>query len=96
VKVPHVGWNGLSTRRRSRLLEGIKDGTQVYFTHSYAAPITRVAAATTEHGARFASVVEHERIFGVQFHPEKSSDAGLSVLRSFVEISKFPHSQISR
>ena len=58
VKVPHVGWNSLSTRRRSRLLDGIKDGTQVYFTHSYAAPITRVAAATTEHGARFASVVE--------------------------------------
>jgi glutamine amidotransferase len=96
VKVPHVGWNGLSTRRRSRLLEGITDGTQVYFTHSYAAPITRAAAATTEHGARFASVVEHERIFGVQFHPEKSSDAGLRVLRSFVEISTSPHSQISK
>ena len=91
VKVPHVGWNSLSTRRRSRLLDGIKDGTQVYFTHSYAAPITRAAAATTEHGARFASVVEHERIFGVQFHPEKSSDAGLRVLRSFVEITKSPN-----
>lgn len=91
VKVPHVGWNALATRRRSRLLEGVADGTQVYFTHSYAAPITRVAAATTEHGARFASVVEHERIFGVQFHPEKSSDAGLRVLRSFVEITKTPN-----
>ncbi|HMC76532.1 MAG TPA: imidazole glycerol phosphate synthase subunit HisH [Vicinamibacterales bacterium] len=96
VKVPHVGWNSLSTRRRSLLLDGIKDGTQVYFTHSFAAPITRAAAATTEHGARFASVVEHERVFGVQFHPEKSSDAGLRVLRSFVEISKFPNPQISK
>lgn len=87
VKVPHVGWNALSTRRRSVVLHGIPDGTQVYFTHSYAAPITRAAAATTEHGVRFASVVEHERIFGVQFHPEKSSDAGLRVLRSFVEMA---------
>jgi len=96
VKVPHVGWNALSTRRRSVLLQGIRDATQVYFTHSYAAPITRAAVATTEHGARFASVVEHGLVFGVQFHPEKSGDAGLRVLRSFVEITKLPNSQISK
>jgi imidazole glycerol-phosphate synthase subunit HisH len=96
VKVPHVGWNGLSTRRRSQLLQGIPDGTQVYFTHSYAAPITRVASATTEHGARFASVVERDLVFGVQFHPEKSSEAGLRVLRSFVEITKSPNPHITK
>jgi imidazole glycerol-phosphate synthase subunit HisH len=96
VKVPHVGWNALSTRRRSLLLEGIPDATQVYFTHSYAAPITRAAVATTEHGVRFASAVESDRVFGVQFHPEKSSAAGLRVLRSFVDISKLPNSQIPR
>ena len=96
VKVPHVGWNALSTRRRSLLLHGIRDATQVYFTHSYAAPITRVAVATTEHGARFASAVERDLVFGVQFHPEKSSDAGLRVLRSFVEITKSPNPQIPR
>ncbi len=96
VKVPHVGWNALSTRRRSLLLQGISDATQVYFTHSYAAPITRVAAATTEHGARFASVVEKDLVFGVQFHPEKSGETGLRVLRSFVDICRFPHSQISK
>ena len=96
VKVPHVGWNALSTRRRSVLLQGIRDATQVYFTHSYAAPITRDAAATTEHGARFASVVEKDLVFGVQFHPEKSGEAGLRVLRSFVEISKSPDFQISK
>jgi glutamine amidotransferase len=95
VKVPHVGWNALSTRRRSVLLQGIPDATQVYFTHSYAAPITRDAAATTEHGARFASVVEKDLVFGVEFHPEKSAEPGLRVLRSFVEIAKFPNSQIS-
>jgi imidazole glycerol-phosphate synthase subunit HisH len=96
LKVPHVGWNALSTRRRSLLLHGIRDGTQVYFTHSFAAPITRVAVATTEHGARFASAVEADLVFGVQFHPEKSSEAGLRVLRSFVDISKAPHSQVSK
>jgi imidazole glycerol-phosphate synthase subunit HisH len=96
VKVPHVGWNALSKRRRSLLLQGIQDAAQVYFTHSYAAPITRAAVATTEHGARFASAVEGELVFGVQFHPEKSSEAGLRVLRSFVEITRFPNSQISK
>ena len=96
VKVPHVGWNALSTRRRSVLLQGIRDATQVYFTHSYAAPITRAAVATTEHGARFASVVESDLVFGVQFHPEKSGEAGLRVLRSFVEITKSPNHQITK
>jgi imidazole glycerol-phosphate synthase subunit HisH len=96
VKVPHVGWNALATRRRSTVLDGIKDGTQVYFTHSYAAPITREAVAATEHGIRFASAVEHGRVFGVQFHPEKSGDAGLHVLRSFVKITNSPDFQISK
>ena len=96
VKVPHVGWNALSIRRRSLLLQGIKDGTQVYFTHSYAAPITKAAVSTTEHGVRFASAVESGLVFGVQFHPEKSSEAGLQVLRAFVEISTFPNSHISK
>lgn len=96
VKVPHVGWNALSIRQRSRLLTGIADSTQVYFTHSYAPPITRAAVATTEHGARFASVVEQGNLYGAQFHPEKSGDAGLRLLRSFLQISTFPHFQISK
>jgi glutamine amidotransferase len=96
VKVPHVGWNALSIRRRSLLLDGIRDATQVYFTHSYAAPITRAAVATTEHGARFASAVERDRMFGVQFHPEKSSEAGLRVLRSFVSITGSPDQEITK
>lgn len=86
VKVPHVGWNSLATRRRSVLLAGIRDATQVYFTHSYAAPITKAAVSTTEHGTRFASAVEQGRIFGAQFHPEKSGDPGIQVLRNFVDL----------
>lgn len=88
LKVPHVGWNSLHAPRSSRLLAGVAEDTQVYFTHSYAAPVTPEAAATCEHGAVFAAAVESGHIFGVQFHPEKSSDAGIRILRNFVAAVK--------
>lgn len=84
VKVPHVGWNSLALARPSWLLEGVADGRYVYFTHSFAAPITAETVASTCHGVAFASAVECGRIAGVQFHPEKSSDAGLAILRNFL------------
>jgi len=84
LKIPHVGWNSLHFPRQSRLFEGIEEGSQVYFTHSYAAPITGDATAITTHGRPFASGVERGQVFGVQFHPEKSGDVGLRVLRNFV------------
>ncbi|HYT68105.1 MAG TPA: imidazole glycerol phosphate synthase subunit HisH [Vicinamibacterales bacterium] len=96
VKVPHVGWNDLTIRKPSRLLADIADGTQAYFTHSYAAPVNDATVATTEYGGTFAAVAERGNIFGVQFHPEKSSEAGLRILRSFATISKSPHFQISK
>lgn len=86
LKVPHVGWNALEIRRPSRLLAGIATGTQTYFTHSYAADITEETVATTTHAAPFASVVETEQLFGVQFHPEKSGDSGVQMLRNFVSL----------
>jgi imidazole glycerol-phosphate synthase subunit HisH len=86
LKVPHVGWNSLDMRRPSRLLDGIADGTQAYFTHSYAADITAEAVATTTHAAPFASVVETDQLFGVQFHPEKSGNAGVQMLKNFVAL----------
>jgi glutamine amidotransferase len=85
VKVPHVGWNTLESTRRSPLLEGA-EGATVYFTHSYAAPVTDATVATTTHGRPFASVVESGNVFGVQWHPEKSGEAGLVVLRNFAGI----------
>jgi imidazole glycerol-phosphate synthase subunit HisH len=88
LKVPHVGWNSLELRKPSRLLDGIRDGTQVYFTHSYAADITDEAVATTTHAAPFASVVETSQLFGVQFHPEKSGNAGVQMLRNFVALAQ--------
>lgn len=87
VKVPHVGWNALARRGGSLLLEGVPDGAQAYFTHSYAAPVTPECVATTTHGETFASVVERGVVFGAQFHPEKSGDVGLSILRRFVALA---------
>ena len=96
VKVPHVGWNELEIVKPSRLLADVKDGTSAYFTHSYAAPVTDATVAQTEYGIAFAAAVEHQNVFGVQFHPEKSSDAGLRILRSFVQISRLPDFPVSR
>ena len=88
VKVPHVGWNSLDVQRsEASILEGVPQGAQVYFTHSYVAPITCDAAAVTEHGELFAAVVQRGYIAGVQFHPEKSGDVGLRILRNFVELA---------
>ena len=83
-KVPHVGWNELEFPRASRLFEGIRDRAQVYFTHSYAAPVTDDTVAVTTHVVPFASAVERGHVFGVQFHPEKSGDVGLHVLKNFL------------
>ena len=86
LKVPHVGWNSLEFRGRARLLQGLTTGAQVYFTHSYAAPVTPECVASTTHANTFSSAVEWDNIFGVQFHPEKSGDAGLHILRNFLEV----------
>ncbi len=85
LKVPHLGWNALQITRDSRLLAGVSTGEQVYFAHSYVAPLTNDTVAQTRHGETFASAVEHEGVFGVQFHPEKSGDVGLRVLTNFLE-----------
>ena len=84
LKVPHVGWNALTFTGSARLLAGLTSGSQVYFTHSYAAPVTADCAAATTHANTFASVVERDNIFGVQFHPEKSGEVGLHILRNFL------------
>ncbi len=83
-KVPHVGWNSLRRTRDSWLLEGVAEGDQVYFTHSYAAPVTESCVGSTCYGVEFAAAVEHGAVGGVQFHPEKSSDAGLRILGNFL------------
>lgn len=83
-RVPHVGWNSLDPRRPSPLLEGIPSGAQVYFTHSFAAPITDTCIASTDYGAPFASLSARGNVAGAQFHPEKSGDVGIRFLSNFV------------
>jgi glutamine amidotransferase len=84
LKVPHVGWNALERRAAAPIIEGVAEGAQVYFTHSYVAPITAETAAATAHGETFAAIVQRGHVSGVQFHPEKSGDVGLHILRNFV------------
>jgi imidazole glycerol-phosphate synthase subunit HisH len=85
LKVPHVGWNTLELPKASDLLAGLADQSSVYFTHSFAGPVNSATAAATEYGGqRFAAAVEDGLVMGVQFHPEKSSEAGLAILRNFL------------
>jgi glutamine amidotransferase len=87
LKSPHVGWNSLEQiRPDSRLLRGVADGSFVYFTHSWRAPVVNATAAVTNYGGAFSAAVERENVMGVQFHPEKSADVGLRVLRNFLEL----------
>ncbi len=88
VKLPHMGWNQIVANRESRLLEGIDSSAYFYFAHSYAAPVSNGSTiATCVHGAPFAAVVEKQNICGVQFHPEKSGDAGSRLLQNFLRIA---------
>jgi len=87
LKSPHVGWNSLEKiRKDSRLLKGVEDGAFVYFTHSWRAPVSQDTAAETNYGGAFTAAVERGNVMGVQFHPEKSAEVGLRVLRNFVEL----------
>jgi len=88
MKVPHVGWNSIRVERDAWVVEGVPDGAQVYFTHSYAAPVTGDAIGVTDHGTPFAAIVQRGQVAGVQFHPEKSGDVGLRILRNFVTLSR--------
>jgi imidazole glycerol-phosphate synthase subunit HisH len=88
VKLPHMGWNQLVKKRESRLLDGIHSSAYFYFAHSYAALDSNGnCSATCTHGAEFTAVIEKQNIFGVQFHPEKSADAGARILQNFLRLA---------
>ena len=86
VKAPHVGWNQLEIRDGSRLLRGVQSGAFVYFTHSYRAPLVADTVACCDYGGAFSAAVERGHLFGVQFHPEKSGDVGLTILENFCRL----------
>lgn len=88
VKIPHMGWNSLTIVNDSPLLKGIADGDQVYFVHSYKVIVQnrQELIATTDHGGEITAVVGRGNVFGCQFHPEKSGEIGLQILKNFKEI----------
>lgn len=90
VRIPHMGWNTLNMIKHVDILDGISGKDYFYFAHSYyAIPASRnVIAAETEYGIRFASVISHKNIFGVQFHPEKSDGSGERIIKNFMGIVK--------
>jgi glutamine amidotransferase len=88
LKVPHMGWNQLNKKMDSRLLKDIPNDSYVYFVHSYyvAPENKKITSASTDYGIPFTSCIEFENIFAVQFHPEKSQQIGLKILKAFVEL----------
>lgn len=88
LKIPHMGWNSLEIKPGTRLFEGIANGSYVYFVHSYylKAEDENVVAATTDYSTYIHAAVESGNVFACQFHPEKSSDIGIQILKNFVEL----------
>ena len=86
-KIPHIGWNALRFRQKSPLFRYIKEGDCVYFVHSYfATDCDDYVVADAEYGAWLTAAVARENVYGCQFHPEKSGEVGLNILRAFVEM----------
>lgn len=90
LKIPHIGWNSLNYPNRGRLFEGISEEAYVYFVHSYylQAEEAQIVTATTEYAAHIHASVEKGNVFACQFHPEKSSDVGMTILKNFLNISR--------
>ena len=86
-KVPHIGWNALKFKGKSPIFKYLKDGDFVYFVHSfYGANCENSVIATAEYGADLTAAVQNNNVYGCQFHPEKSGEVGLNILRAFCEI----------
>lgn len=90
LKVPHMGWNSLNMEKESPILNGIKKGSHVYFVHSYYAVTGEegILNAYADYGVKVPGVVSKENVYGIQFHPEKSGEVGLRMLKNFGEMIK--------
>lgn len=88
LKVPHIGWNQIEIQKTDVILEGIPNGAAFYFVHSYyvAPDMPEQITTLTDYGIKFASIVSQDNVFGIQFHPEKSSSLGLRILKNFGEL----------
>lgn len=90
IKVPHIGWNSLTYPNSGRLYQGIKEDSYVYFVHSYylQAEDPDIVVAQTQYGVDIQASVEKDNVFACQFHPEKSSSVGMTILKNFINIGK--------
>jgi imidazole glycerol phosphate synthase glutamine amidotransferase subunit len=86
LRVPHIGWNRVVLHRESKLLAGVGAEPYVYFANSFYCPVVAETAGVCRYGADFTAVLEHDNVFGVQFHPEKSGPTGLRIVRNFVNL----------
>ena len=88
LKIPQIGWNSLNYPNKGRLFEGIEAGSYVYFVHSYYldAEDKSIVRATTDYGVKVEASVEKENVFACQFHPEKSAEIGMKILKNFVAV----------
>ena len=86
ARIPHMGWNSMSTLRPSRLLNGLGPDAFTYFAHSYYAPVIGATAAVCEYINPYSAVLEQDNIHAVQFHPEKSGPVGLRVMKNFIDL----------
>ena len=88
LKIPHIGWNSLSYPNQGRLFRGVPEQSYVYFVHSYylQADEPEIVKAVTEYGVSIHASVEKENIFACQFHPEKSSEVGMTILKNFLDV----------
>ena len=85
-RIPHIGWNALKLYNKSPIFKYLKDGDYVYFVHSYYAECDKKnVIATSDYGKEFTAAVQNENVFGCQFHPEKSGETGLKILKGFCE-----------
>lgn len=88
IKIPHMGWNSIKIKENARIFKDVPQDSYVYFVHSYYLKAGREedVAATTEYSTLIHAAVEHDNVFACQFHPEKSSEIGLKILKNFVEL----------
>ena len=88
LKIPHIGWNSLEIKKENGLFKGIDKNSYVYFVHSYFldAKDKKIVSAKTEYGVKIDAAIEKDNVFATQFHPEKSGETGLKILKNFADI----------
>ena len=86
LRVPHMGWNGIKATRAHPLLQGLCEGDQAYFVHSYAVPVGDFTLATCDYAGTFSAVIASHNFYGMQFHPERSAAVGARLLRNFLAL----------